>query len=106
MLTAVKPRGPASEPLRRCSILLELIVDGIVAIIEVILGDKNRAVGRKYYVAPRSEQLCRPPQRLESGGGPGSDTMALQTPAKAQRLGRQRTSSRCLIEARFEEHEW
>lgn len=44
MLTAVNPRGPASEPLRRCSVLPELMEEGIVATAEVILTNAARAV--------------------------------------------------------------
>lgn len=40
MLTAVNPRGPASEPLRRCSVLPELIEDGIVAVAEAMLENR------------------------------------------------------------------
>ena len=44
MLTAVKPRDPASESLWRCSVLPELIEDGIVATAEAILTDIEQAI--------------------------------------------------------------
>lgn len=55
MLTAVKPRGPASELLRRCSVLLELMEEGIVATAEAISTGTEPSSSREYQVKVRPD---------------------------------------------------
>jgi len=101
MLTAVKPRGPASESLRRCSVLPELIEEGIVATAEVILTGAESSSSRGYEVKVRPEGVfTQAPTFRRYGDNEGRG--ALSRCRILARCTSQERASRNLIEARVD----